>query len=499
VFSKSLHQSLAGKDKKHIQNVERTVWQIIQTPGWIFMDTNTTRNANKNRDRALKTLEELGNSKPDSVTEVDDVADSLLKCTVCKKRGFLVVCNGASCLNRYHWNCSGVTADEVGEGNYFCQDCDSNFVADIQNKRCTKCRKQIKDGCLVVCSGASCLNRYHWNCSGVTADEVGEGKYFCRDCDSNFVADIRSKRSVPPKPTKRPPRPSSDSDKKKKGGVGDSSKKKSELPDPPGQVSSHSDADADTDSSDASKSVHGAQPVDEGNQPSYRRRRNFDLTMLSRSASIAAPKSTAALEHFFWAQGTWTMEHCISTLECLARNPSDHSEFAEEYEVALAYLQNRCIALARMYANTEFNVLYEKATIALKDYKGKEPIQIRAFVEENLRSYGFFITPRMWSKYEILLIMCILLDSSLVYQHINHVMFCWIIPLLGPWHACQQGSSGYSGTVSKGTIVCSLQTHRQHLAASAFAVEDRINSCATGTTMKQASFKPVSFTQKTNL
>jgi len=72
-----------------------------------------------------------------------------------------------------------------------------------------------------------------------------------------------------------------------------------------------------------------------------------------------------------------------------------------------------------MYANNEFNVLYEKATIALHGYKGKEPIQIRAFVEENLRSYGFFITPRMWSKYEILLIMCILLDSSLVYQHIN--------------------------------------------------------------------------------
>jgi hypothetical protein len=100
----------------------------------------------------------------------------------------------------------------------------------------------------------------------VTADEVGEGKYFCQDCDSNFVADIRSKRSVPPKPTKRPPRPSRASDKKKKGGVGDSSKKKSELPDPPGHVSSHSDADSDTDSSEASKSVHGAQTVDEGDQ-----------------------------------------------------------------------------------------------------------------------------------------------------------------------------------------------------------------------------------------
>jgi hypothetical protein len=115
------------------------------------------------------------------------------------------------------------------------------------------------------------------------------------------------------------------------------------------------------------------------------------------------------------------MEHCISTLECLARNTSDHtgSEFAAEYKLALAHLQNRCIALARFYSNTEFNVLYEEATKALDDYEGKEPIRIRAFVEQNLRSYGFIITPRMWSKFEILLIMCILLDSSLIYQSIN--------------------------------------------------------------------------------
>ena len=154
--------------------------------------------------------------------------------------------------------------------------------------------------------------------------------------------------------------------------------------------------------------------------PSSRRRRNIDLAVLSSSAGIVLPKSTAVLEHFVWSQGAWTMEDCISTLESIARNPSsDHSDFAEEYKFALHHLQNRCIALARFYANTEFNVLYEDATNALNDYKGKEPIKIRAIVEENLRSYGFFITPRMWSKFEILLIMCILLDSSLVYQSIN--------------------------------------------------------------------------------
>jgi hypothetical protein len=64
-------------------------------------------------------------------------------------------------------------------------------------------------------------------------------------------------------------------------------------------------------------------------------------------------------------------------------------------------------------------VLYEEATHALDDYEGKELIQTRAIVEANLRSYGFYITPRMWSKFEIILIMCVLLDSSLVYQSIN--------------------------------------------------------------------------------
>jgi hypothetical protein len=64
-------------------------------------------------------------------------------------------------------------------------------------------------------------------------------------------------------------------------------------------------------------------------------------------------------------------------------------------------------------------VLYKEASKALDDYKGAELIQSRDFVVTNLRQYGFFITPRMWSKLEILLIMCILLDSSLVYQHVN--------------------------------------------------------------------------------
>ena len=54
LFSIGLSRSLEGKDSKYIQNVERTVWQIIENPGWILMDSNTTRNASKNERRIIR-------------------------------------------------------------------------------------------------------------------------------------------------------------------------------------------------------------------------------------------------------------------------------------------------------------------------------------------------------------------------------------------------------------------------------------------------------------
>jgi hypothetical protein len=152
--------------------------------------------------------------------------------------------------------------------------------------------------------------------------------------------------------------------------------------------------------------------------PAPRVRKNFDLAAAATPAS-SFPKSTAALEHFYWSQGHWNVEDCISTLEALARTPSDHSECVQEYEVAFEHLKGRCQALARLYGNPEFNTLYDGAVNALAEYKGRETGQTKAFVQGHLRKYGFFITPRMWSKLEILLIMCVMLDTSLVYQSIN--------------------------------------------------------------------------------
>ena len=150
-----------------------------------------------------------------------------------------------------------------------------------------------------------------------------------------------------------------------------------------------------------------------------RLRGHSDIQALRSLGVSSLPKSTAVLEHFYWSQSHWTLEECISTLESLSTNLGDHSEFDDEYKVAVEYLSGRCTAFARLYGNTAFNELFQGAVTALDGYKGRESAQARSVVREHLRKYAFFITPRMWSKYEICLIMCVLLDSSLVYQAIN--------------------------------------------------------------------------------
>ncbi len=145
-FSTGLHKYLAGKTKKHIQNVERTVWQIIETPGWVFHTTNTFRNRDENLRAALKSLEELASQKPSTVTEVDDISERMQLCVVCGRHGCLVLCVGESCLNRYHWSCSGVKSNEVGERSFFCRECKPEFIASIQSQRRAGKKKSGKEG-----------------------------------------------------------------------------------------------------------------------------------------------------------------------------------------------------------------------------------------------------------------------------------------------------------------------------------------------------------------
>lgn len=163
----------------------------------------------------------------------------------------------------------------------------------------------------------------------------------------------------------------------------------------------------------------GEEDVADSAANAPRFRENSDIQALRILGVSSLPKSTAVLEHFYWSQSHWTSEECISTLESLSTNLGDHSEFDDGYKVALEHLSGRCTAFARLYGNTAFNELFQGAVTALDEYKGRESAQARSVVQEHLCRYAFIITPRMWSKYEICLIMCILLDSSLVYQAIN--------------------------------------------------------------------------------
>jgi hypothetical protein len=391
-FSQALRES-CPKDRgdKYAKNLERTVWQVIQNPGFLFMDSNTSRNEQKNLARIqqehgrLRVCEELESQIPPDIPVVDDTKDRLLLCSKCNKNGFIVLCGNFRCINRYHYACAGVRKEEVDDRDFYCADCDPQFLASIISKRkpnpkpnpAKKKRSRRRS-----VANTSKQNSSKNKSKGQAETEASGGDGFNLserdsggDCSEDQADDSSDDQALD-----------------------------STLP------SNHQKA----------KSADPPPANDDSQAPSSSRlRQNYDIDALRNSALPSLPKATAVLEHFFWSHGQWTVEECISTLESLAKISSDHSEFGDEYKLALAHLNNRCIAFARLYSNPEFNVLYKEASKALDDYKGAELIRSREFVETNLRQYGFFITPRMWSKLEILLIMCILLDSSLVYQHVN--------------------------------------------------------------------------------
>ena len=387
-FSQALRQSSTSRGDKYAKNLERTVWQVIQNPGFLFMDSNTSRNETLNLERIqkehrrLRVCEDFESQIPSDVPVVDDTKDRLLLCSKCNHKGFIVLCGNLHCINRYHYACAGVRKEEVDGRDFYCADCDPQFLASIISKRKPKPAKTKRPRRRSV--AATSKRKSSKNKSkGRTEAEASGGdglSHSERDSEGGDCSEDPADDS---------------SDDQALGSTLPSNHEKAKSADPP---SANDDSQAPSSS---------------------RLRQNYDIDALRNSALPSLPKSTAVLEHFFWSHGPWTVEDCISTLESLAKISTDHSEFGDDYKLALAHLNNRCIAFARLYSNPEFNVLYKEASKALDDYEGAELIRSRDFVVTNLRQYGFFITPRMWSKLEILLFMCILLDSSLVYQHVN--------------------------------------------------------------------------------
>jgi hypothetical protein len=129
-----------------------------------------------------------------------------------------------------------------------------------------------------------------------------------------------------------------------------------------------------------------------------------------------APMSASKVEEFFWATLPTVTETCIDNLELLAAGKTVHADVERE---GLAMLASRCRSLHSLYANQEFQEFLCIAQEALESYEGKQSPYQRKFMVQELKKFGFVITPRMWSKLELLMLMVIILDPKLMYMGIR--------------------------------------------------------------------------------
>ena len=126
--------------------------------------------------------------------------------------------------------------------------------------------------------------------------------------------------------------------------------------------------------------------------------------------------STAKVEEFFWAELPNVTETCIDNLELLATGKMVHADVEKE---GLALLAGRCRALHSLYANQVFQEFLNIAEEALQSYEGKQSPYKRQFMLQELKNFGFVVSPRMWTKLELLMLMVIILDPKLFYMGIR--------------------------------------------------------------------------------
>ena len=126
---------------------------------------------------------------------------------------------------------------------------------------------------------------------------------------------------------------------------------------------------------------------------------------------------TAKFEQFYWALLAVDSEFCIQTLEGLAAGRTVHEESA--IEEGKKVLKKRCCTLFALYGNPAFEKLYDGAVAALDSYEGKQSPFTSGEVIRQLRTFGFVLSPRMWVKAELLMLMCILVDKDLNFTSIN--------------------------------------------------------------------------------
>jgi len=181
---------------------------------------------------------------------------------------------------------------------------------------------------------------------------------------------------------------------------------------PSGQSSSDADADDENEEDDADSEPIGVRrqqppspkPVDVGKS---RRPRHQELRINT---------GTSRLEDFFWATLPAVTNSCIATLELLDAGKDVHESVEKE---GIAMLTSRCQVLHKLYGNAEFLEFLNVAVESLARYEGKEKSYPRKFMVDTLRQFGFVISPRMWTKLELLMLMVIILEPELQYMGIR--------------------------------------------------------------------------------
>jgi hypothetical protein len=180
------------------------------------------------------------------------------------------------------------------------------------------------------------------------------------------------------------------------------------------------DEDADDENSESDVAPVGTGPAKSGEKPLVERAQGSDKKLKPRKKRKIierqqAPMSASKVEDYFWS-GLNSTETCIDTLELLAAGKTVHADVEKE---GMAMLAGRCRALHLLYANQEFMEFLAIAQEALEAYEGKQSAYARDFMLRELKKFGFVVSPRMWSKLELLMLMVIILDPTMKYMGIR--------------------------------------------------------------------------------
>ena len=391
LFSDGLKKSCSGKDVEYFQNLQRTVWEVMENPGWIYYENNSTRNGIKNVKRLQKQKPQPTRSVALEIKILDQLVDlapaeaqsNVLKtCTACHNSDCapLITCDGVYCLNRYHYACVNLTSKKVNQMKFFfCQDC---------KKPKTKTKKR-------------------------TSAPIPKQKP-----SSNSE---QSKKRPPPIPSpvvKKKPRPDSAA---ATGGTQSTAVSSRAIIPTVSMPDALADIAKKTPSVSLVESDHvAAGHSDEDDCAGAQRSHLLPDADHGNCAVPKKPGGTAAIEQFQWSTLAGDNDICLATLESLLNGDSvDEDDLQRIEKSARRLLKNRCVAMCNLYHNESFLRLLEKAEVALEAYEGQEQPSSMECLEQALKQFGFVLTPRMWTRCELVLIMVLLIDPNYCYQNIN--------------------------------------------------------------------------------